>query len=71
METSLKQAFAQIFSCCQKNLSCPKLGGAAAPSRSPGPYAYVYLGQFKRWTADCGLRTGYKTQTRYKMRTPD
>ena len=28
METSLKTGFAQIFSCCPKNLSCP------------GPYAY-------------------------------
>ena len=31
METSLKTVFAQIFSCCPKNLSCPKFGGAAAP----------------------------------------
>ena len=28
-------------------------------------------GQYKTWTADCGLRTGYKTRTRYKMRTTD
>ena len=31
METSLKTGFAQIFSCCPKNLSCPNFGGAAAP----------------------------------------
>ena len=31
METSLKTGFAQIFSCCPKNLSRPKFGGAAAP----------------------------------------
>ena len=31
METSLKTGFAQIFSCCPKNLSCPKCGGAPAP----------------------------------------
>ena len=31
METSLKPGFAQIFSCCPKNPSCPKFGGAAAP----------------------------------------
>ena len=31
MKTSLKDGFAQIFSCCPKNLSCPKFGGAAAP----------------------------------------
>ena len=41
METSLKTGFAQIFSCCPKNLSWPKFGGAAAPPRPPGPYAYV------------------------------
>ena len=34
-ETSLKNSFAQIFSCCPKNLSCPKFGGAAAPLASP------------------------------------
>ena len=35
METSLKAGFAQIFSCCPKNLSCPKFGGAAAPLAPP------------------------------------
>ena len=30
MKTSLKAGFAQIFSCCPKNLSCPKFGGTAA-----------------------------------------
>ena len=40
METSLKTGFAQIFSCCPKNLSRPKFGGAAAPLAPPGPYAY-------------------------------
>ena len=39
METSLKIGFAQIFSCCPKNLSCPNFGGAAAtlarPARTP------------------------------------
>ena len=28
METSLKTGFAQILSCCPKNVSCPKFGGA-------------------------------------------
>ena len=28
-------------------------------------------GQYKTWTADCGLRTGYKIWTRYKVRTAD
>ena len=39
METSLKTDFAQIFSRCPKNLSCPKFGGLQPPS-PPGPYAY-------------------------------
>ena len=45
METSLRTGFAEIFSCCPKNLSCPKFGGTAAllaPSPPPGPYAYSY-----------------------------
>ena len=48
MKTSLKAGFAQIFSCCPKNLSCPKFGGAAAPLApppTPGPYAYVRISQ--------------------------
>ena len=32
---SLKTGFAQIFSCCPKNLSCPNFGGAAAPLAPP------------------------------------
>ena len=35
METSLKTGFAQVFSCCPKNLSCPNFGGAAAPLVPP------------------------------------
>ena len=35
MATSLKPGFAQTFSCCPKNLSRPKLGGAAAPLAPP------------------------------------
>ena len=35
MKTSLKAGFTQIFSCCPKNLSCPKFGGAAAPLAPP------------------------------------
>ena len=35
MKTSLKTGFAQIFSRCPKNLSCPKFGGAAAPLAPP------------------------------------
>ena len=44
METSLKTGFAQVFTCCPKNLPCPKFGRAAAPLAPPppppGPYAY-------------------------------
>ena len=43
METSLKTGFAQIFSCCPKNLELPKLwgGGAAVPlAHPPDPQAY-------------------------------
>ena len=44
METSLKTGFAQVFSCCPKNLSCPNFGGAAAPlAPPPGPYAYAKI----------------------------
>ena len=32
MEMSLKTGFAQIFSCCPKNLSCPKFGGGGGCS---------------------------------------
>ena len=37
METSLKTGFAQIFSRCPKNLSCPKFGGGGAPPPPPPP----------------------------------
>ena len=44
---SLKTGFAQIFSCCPKNLSCPKFGGAAAPlappARTPMTTLYALL----------------------------
>ena len=41
METSLTTGFAQVFSRCPKNLSCPKFGGGgvaaplAPPARTP------------------------------------
>ena len=43
METSLKTGFAQVFSCCPKNLSCPKFGGAAAPLAPPRPVRLCWL----------------------------
>ena len=46
MKTSLKAGFAQIFSCCPKNLSCPKFGGAAAPLAPPARTPMVVLYQF-------------------------
>ena len=46
METSLKTVFDKIFSCCPKNLSCPKFeeggGGAAAPLAPPARPPMVF-----------------------------
>ena len=42
MKTSLKAGFAQIFSCCPKNLSCALIWGGCSPPRLPGPYAYDF-----------------------------
>ena len=49
METSLKTGFAQVFSCCPKNLSCPNFGGAAAPLAPPArtPMIKIKIGQHK------------------------
>ena len=33
------------------------------------PVVPIDIGQYKTWTVDCGLRTGYKIRTRYKTRT--
>ena len=49
MGTSLKTGFAQIFSCCPKNLSCPKFGGTAAPLAPPA-----------RTPMDVGFKTGHR-----------
>ena len=54
MQTSLKTGFAQIFSCCPNNLSCPKFGGAAAPLAPPQPVAYVHSYKYfacKTWNS--------------------
>ena len=50
METSLKTGFAQIFSCCPKNLSRPKFGGAAAPL-APSARTPMNIEQGKTLTA--------------------
>ena len=54
---SLKTGFAQIFTRCPKNLSCPKFEGAGcSPPRlppPPGPYAYGLM------CFTCRLRSGF------------
>ena len=55
METSLKTGFAQIFSCCPKNLSCPNFGGAAAPLARPArtPMSVSYGDFFHTLLINC------------------
>ena len=47
MKTSLKTGFAQIFSCCPNNLSCPKFGGGGevgcSPPRPPPARTPMYV----------------------------
>ena len=46
MKTSLKTGFAQIFSCCPNNLSCPKFGGGevgCSPPRPPPARTPMYV----------------------------
>ena len=65
MKTFLKAGFAQIFSCCPKKLSCPKLGGAAAPlappARTPMMVAHNCHGKTKNLT----------TKTKYLTAKPN
>ena len=49
MKTSLKTGFAQIFSSCPKNLSCPKFGGAAAPLAPPARTPVGLRSEFLVW----------------------
>ena len=59
METSLKPGFAQIFSCCPKNLSCPKFGGgAAAPLAPPVRTPMILRGGFAFYTPGGLCRKG-------------
>ena len=56
METSLKTGFAQIFSCCPKNLSCPNFGGAAAPL-APRPVRLCWkISKIKQSLVEWGCR---------------
>ena len=41
MQASLKTSFPQISRAAQKIWVAQNLGGAAAPPRPPGPYAYA------------------------------
>ena len=59
METSLKPGFAQIFSCCPKNLSCPNFGGGCSPPLPPGPYAYVFIDMASLPRESSTERTGF------------
>ena len=63
METSLKTGFAQTFSRCPKNLSCPKLGGAAAPLAPPArtPMHELGAGRRKRPQESMRGRLGHPT----------
>ena len=55
METSLKTGFAQIFSRCPKNLSCPKFGGAAATSPPRPVRLWPYLSNATPWPYELNL----------------
>ena len=61
METPLKTGFAQIFSCCPKNLSRPKFGGGCSPARPPGPYTYA------RYRIRCDSKRGSLKALESKM----
>ena len=69
METSLKTGFAQIFSRCPKNLSCPKFGGAAAPlappARTPMVPSHSILSYVFRVTNVSNLIREFYCKTQY------
>ena len=71
MQTSLKTGVAQIFSCCPKNLSCPKFGGAAAPL-APLARTPMLSGVMKcnvklkvKLFKQAGIHTVYASQSNY------
>ena len=59
MGTSLKTGFAQIFSCCPKNLSCPKFGGAAAPLAPPARTPMISARFLRHRDRETVLRVGF------------
>ena len=66
METSLKNGFAQIFSCRPKDLSCPKFGGAGAPlapspARTPMTHT-VNIHSLKHHCKHCFVNSENKTK---------
>ena len=67
MTTSSKAGFAQIFSCCPKNLSCPKFGGAAAPLAPPARTPMcIKVPEKSPFSESCGSRS---TNLPYKSLT--
>ena len=52
METSFKTGFAQISFAAQKNLSCPKFGGAAAPPAPPARTPMTHKLIMKMYTGE-------------------
>ena len=75
---NIKFCFAFVFSClfvCLTFLTClAGMRGRGGSRRSRWTNVNIIqhatlIGQYKTWTADYGLRTGYKIRTRYKTRT--
>ena len=66
MELSLKIGFAQIFSCCPKNLSCPKFwgGGGCSPPRPARPVRPRSIKKEKKESRVCVNRLEEKKKRR-------
>ena len=67
METSLKTGFAQIFSCCPKNLSYPNFGGAAAPLAPPARTPMEEGGEGKKIRLEIGFHRPEPQWTPYDV----
>ena len=68
METSLKNGFAQIFSCCPKKSELPKLWVGRSPPRPPGPYAY---GCAKAMFSASRLCSSIRSPINFNRRSPE